>query len=432
MKVLHPFLEKLGLKIPKVGSKRGTKKESNPYAPILKIKVMLVPKIVFVYDRRGKSDKKHKGNIDLRITYQRKQKYVSTGITVYPHQWKGGNPYVSGYETSAEDNRILTALYQRTAKILAEQAENGEVDIDAIPRLLKPSEGAGITFLQYVMKRIEKEKANDAEATYRQKVTFYNKLHEYGKIKLFSDISEKAIRDFDEWLHAYEWTVTDKYEQEVKKKYSQGTIGSFHKNLKAFIADAKVDGYVKDNVYVEKRIKVDKGEARVDKFLTIEELEKVENAEMPTRSLSEARDLFVFACKTGLSYIDLMSFDASQIKETEGVLIYSGRRHKTNIKFTCVITKSAKAILDKYNGRLPKMPNQKYNIKLKLVADASGIDKPLSSHYARHSAAMSWLNEGVSMEVVAKVLGHSTTAQTKTYAEILENTIAREMSKIDK
>lgn len=393
---------------------------------------MLVPKISFVFDRRHKADKSHKGSIELRITFNRKQKYVATGLTCFPNQWKGGNPYVSGYETSGDDNRILSSIWQRASKILAEQAESGKVDIDAIPRLLKPSEGAGITFMQYVMKRIEKERVTESEATYRQKVTFYNKLHEYGKIKLFSDISEKVIRDFDEWLHGYEWTVNDSYGRPVTKRYSQGTIGSFHKNLKAFIADAVVDGYLKENVYVAKRIKVDKGEARTDKYLTIDELERVESADMPTKSLSEARDLFVFACKTGLSYIDLMRFDSYLIKETDGVLIYSGRRQKTNIKFTCVVTKSAKAILNKYNGRLPSIPNQKYNIKLKLVADAAGIDKPLSSHYARHTAAMTWLNEGVPMEVVAKVLGHTNLKQTAEYAEILENTIAREMKKIEK
>ena len=337
---------------------------------------------------------------------------------------------MSGYENSANDNRLLTSIMNRTQKIVSEMVESGQIDIDVIPTLLKPSEGAGITFLQYIMKRLDKQ--NIQEATYRQKVTFYNKLHEYGKIKMFSDISEKAIRDFDEWLHQYKWTVNDSYGRPVTKTYSQGTIGSFHKNLKAFIADAVVDGYLKENVYVAKRIKVDKGEARTDKYLTIEELERVESANMPTKSLSEARDLFVFACKTGLSYIDLMRFDSSLIKETDGVLIYSGRRQKTNIKFTCVVTKSAKAILNKYNGRLPKMPNQKYNIKLKLVADAAGIDKPLSSHYARHTAAMTWLNEGVPMEVVAKVLGHTNLKQTAEYAEILENTIAREMKRIEK
>ena len=392
---------------------------------------MLVPKIALVFDRRHTAGKNKKGSIELRITLGKKQKFVSTGVTVYPHQWKGGNPYVSGYETSAEDNRILTALYQRTAKILAEQAENGEVDIDAIPRLLKPSEGAGITFLQYVMKRIEKEKATEAEATYRQKVTFYNKLAEYGKIKLFSDISEKAIRDFDEWLHAYEWTVTDKYDQEVKKKYSQGTIGSFHKNLKAFIADAKVDGYVKDNVYVEKRIKVDKGDTRVEEYLTMDEVKKLEKAKMPTKSLAEAKDLFMIQTMTGLSYVDLMTFDFIPYKDKPEYTIVKGNRKKTGVEFCFVLTPKAISILSKYDYRLPKMPNQKYNVKLKMVADAAGIDKVITSHMGRRSAGSILLNNGVPIEIVSRILAHSSILQTqKAYARILDETVVDAFRKL--
>ena len=387
---------------------------------------MLVPKIALVFDRRHTAGKNKKGSIELRITLGKKQKFVSTGVTVYPHQWKGGNPYVSGYETSAEDNRI-----QRTAKILAEQAENGEVDIDAIPRLLKPSEGAGITFLQYVMKRIEKEKATEAEATYRQKVTFYNKLAEYGKIKLFSDISEKAIRDFDEWLHAYEWTVTDKYDQEVKKKYSQGTIGSFHKNLKAFIADAKVDGYVKDNVYVEKRIKVDKGDTRVEEYLTMDEVKKLEKAKMPTKSLAEAKDLFMIQTMTGLSYVDLMTFDFIPYKDKPEYTIVKGNRKKTGVEFCFVLTPKAISILSKYDYRLPKMPNQKYNVKLKMVADAAGIDKVITSHMGRRSAGSILLNNGVPIEIVSRILAHSSILQTqKAYARILDETVVDAFRKL--
>ena len=278
---------------------------------------MLVPKVALVFDRRGKADKKTKGSIDLRITYNRKQKLVSTGITCYPHQWKGGNPFVSGYENSATDNQMLTSILNRAQKIVSGMVDSGEVDIDAIPRLLKPSEGAGITLLQYIVKRLDRQ--NIQESTYRQKVTFYNKLSEYGKIKLFSDISEKAIRDFDEWLHRYEWTVTDSYGKELKKKYSQATIGSFHKNLKAFIADAVVDGYLKENIYVSKRIKVDKGGTRIDQYLTSDEIDRLLNAKMPTKSLSEARDLFATQIMTGMAYIQ----DMEEYGEVEGTFSFT-------------------------------------------------------------------------------------------------------------
>ena len=391
---------------------------------------MSLPKIVYVFDRRKTADKTHKGCIELRITYNRKQKLISTGITVYPHQWKGGNPYVSGYETSGEDNRILSSLLLRAHRIVSEQVETGRVDIDAIPRLLKPSEGAGITLLQYVMKRIEKERITESEATYRQKVTFYNKLHEYGKIKLFSDISEKAIRDFDEWLHAYEWTVTDSYGKPVTKRYSQGTIGSFHKNLKAFIADAVVDGYLKENVYVAKRIKVDKGSTRIEQYLTSDEIDKILNAEMPTKSLSQARDLFSIQILTGMAYIDLMEYDFGKLKGADVGSVCHGKRRKTGTEFVFVLTEKANEILERYGYRLPKLSNQQYNTKLKMIADAAGIDKELTSHMGRRSCGVVLLNAGVPIEVVSRILGHESIRITQqAYVQILDETIQKEVSK---
>ena len=392
-------------------------------------KTMLVPKIAFVFDRRGKADKKNKGTIDLRITYNRKQKLISTGISVYPHQWKGGNPFVSGYESSGEDNRMLTTILSKAQKIVSEQLENGEVDIDAIPRLLKPSEGAGITFLQYIMKRLDKQ--NVQEATYRQKVSFYNKLHEYGKIKLFSDINEKAIRDFDEWLHHYQWTETDKYGSPVTKSYSQATIGSFHKNMKAFIADAVVDGYLKENVYVAKRIKVDKGSTRIDQYLTGKEINRLLNAKMPTKSLSEARDLFSMQIFTGMAYIDLMEYDFRKLKDTAVGTVCHGRRRKTGTEFVFVFTQKAKDILERHDYIFSKLSNQKYNTKLKLVADAAGIDKEITSHVGRRSCGFVLLNAGVPIEVVSRVLGHESIRVTQqAYAKILDETVAKELNKV--
>lgn len=384
---------------------------------------MKKPTIVFVYDRHGRADKTHKGTIELRITLNRKQKFMSTGISVYPYQWKGGNPYVSGYPTSGEDNRSLAAIMQKASKIVSGMMESGGVDIDAIPTLMKRQK-ENMTFLQYLLRRIEQRQVVDY--TRRSYVTFFNKLAEYGKIKFFSDITERNIRDFDEWLHAYRWQEGDANGRSRTKQYTQATIYSFHKNLKNFIADANVDGFLSENIYVAKRIKIDKGEARIDKYLTLEELEQIREAKMPTRALAETRDLFLFACETGLSFADLMEFDPKKITEVDGVRLYSGKRHKTGIEFTCVITDTAMAIIEQYANKLPKTSNQKYNMRLKIVADAAGIEKPISSHYARHTAGMVWLNSGVPIEVVSRCLGHSNLQMTqKAYAKILDKTIVR-------
>ena len=391
---------------------------------------MNVPIIRFVFDRRHTACDTRKGTVDMVITFDKQRKYLSTGVKCYPHQWKDNpkkNIYVSGTGADVEINKILHTMYQKTFKILSEQIEKGQVDISAITEQSK-AQSVDKSFLQYIIERMDKRDVSDY--TYRAYTSFYNKLSEYGKMKYFSDISEKSIRDFDEWLHKYSWDEIDRYGKKVRKKYSQATIGSMHKNLKAFINDAVIDGYLKTNPYSAKRIKIDKGVTRIDKFLTKDEIERIEDSDMPTKSLSEARDLFLIQINTGISYGDLMIYDFTKCRDAEDYSVFSGYRHKTGVLFTFVLTPTAKRILEKYDYRLPKIPNQKYNVKLKMVADAAGIDKAISSHDGRRSCGYKLLNAGVPISVVSRILGHSSIKQTESaYARLLDKTIADEVKK---
>ena len=391
---------------------------------------MNVPIIRFVFDRRHTASNNKKGSIDMVITYEKQRKFITTGVQCYPHQWKDNpkrNIYVSGTGADVELNQILLSLYQKAYRILSEQIEKDLVDISAIPTLLK-AQNVDMTFLEYIIKRSEEK--NVVEYTRLSYQGFYNKLSEYGKIKFFSDINERAIRSFDEWLHNYSWTETDRFNKKKKRKYSQATIASYHKNLKNFISEAVVDGYLKENVYVTKAIKIDKGKTRIEEYLTLEELEAIEKATMPTRSLSESRDLFLFQSYSGLSYVDLMSYDFKQLQDVKIGSLVHGKRHKTGIEYSFVITEEAKEILEKYKYRLPNLPNQKYNVKLKLIADAAGIEKNLTSHMARRTAGSIWLNSGIPLEVVSKCLGHSSIITThKAYTKILDKTIIEAFKK---
>ena len=88
-------------------------------------------------------------------------------------------------------------------------------------------------------------------------------------------------------------------------------------------------------------------------------------------------------------------------------------------------------ILQKYGGKLPILSNVKYNLFLKSLAQYAGIEKPLSSHFARHTGATLLLNAGVDMEVVAKILGHKSTEMTRRiYAKLFDSTVARAMSDV--
>jgi integrase len=152
---------------------------------------------------------------------------------------------------------------------------------------------------------------------------------------------------------------------------------------------------------------------------------------MPTKSLERVRDVFIFQTYTCLSYTDLKKFDARLIQEIKGMKVYLGSRQKTDKPFTIPILSPAWDVIMKYEGKLPLISNPKYNEYLKVVAQSAGIDKPLSSHWARHTGATMLLNEGVDMRIVSKICGHSSTKITEqSYAKLLDETVIEAVGKV--
>ena len=103
------------------------------------------------------------------------------------------------------------------------------------------------------------------------------------------------------------------------------------------------------------------------------------------------------------------------------------KRNKTGVFYTAVILEEGVEILQKYNFMLPILGNHKLNVYLKTIRDICGIDKPIFSHVARHTYATRCLNRGIRLEVVAKLLGHSTTRITQHYAKLLKGNILSEV-----
>ena len=177
------------------------------------------------------------------------------------------------------------------------------------------------------------------------------------------------------------------------------------------------------------RINKDKDSKSLWKHLTLDEFRQIEKADLPTESLRGVRDLFVFQTYTCLSYIDLTSFDWSKVRDMNGKKLYVGTRGKTKQEFSFLLLRPALAILKRYKGKLPIISNVKYNSYLKAVAQFAGIEKPITSHWARHTGATILLNMGVDMEVVAKILGHSSTKMTRqVYAKLLDETVVKAMA----
>ena len=179
---------------------------------------------------------------------------------------------------------------------------------------------------------------------------------------------------------------------------------------------------------------VDKG------FLTKTELTKLSDKEFGVARLEQVRDVFLFCCYTGLSYVDVHSLTANDIVEENGRLWIRKARHKTNVMCHIPILKPAKNILDKYSSSyhkdgklLPVLSNQKMNAYLKEIAAIVNINKDLTTHLARHTFATTvTLANHVSIENVSKMLGHSNIRMTQHYARILDASIENEMLNVEK
>ena len=215
------------------------------------------------------------------------------------------------------------------------------------------------------------------------------------------------------------------YITSLNQVFDQVTSVGYSQKIKTVVQFALDNGRMRINPF--STIHLRKGEKSVQ-FLTEEELERIKNYDAHNDSLNRVRDLFIFQAASGLSYTDMEKLEPSDFKQTEdGQFFIHDTRQKTGIEYTAVILPAGVEILKKYSFVLPMISNQKMNLYLKTLQDLVGIKKPLYTHVARHSYATRCLNMGIRLEVVAKMLGHSTTKLTQHYAKLIPKNIITEV-----
>lgn len=377
-----------------------------------------IPTLTFIYDRKHKATAKCAAFVELRVTYASKQKYLSTGIKILPRHWDKKNNCVRGRSDGPQLNAILDDIRERCLDII--QKQGSKIDLDGIIRAMKDKRSG--SFLDYVSDRLTKR--NVRESTRGRYMVFLSALEEWQGITSFNDITKAKIREFDEWLHSPD--------RNKGKGYKQSTIYSYHKHMKEFLNDAVIDGYIEVNPYTQLRMKIDKGESDSIDYLDESQIKKIVSLKLEGEGLNHARDLFLFQCYTGLAYSDMMKFDISDYRNIGGKW-YSAdeQRLKTKTTYYLQLLTPAVEILKKYDYHLPNLDNSSYNKYLKIIGAMIGVPK-LHTHMGRSSFATLMLSKGMRIEYLAKVLGHTSTNQTKRYATILGKDIRDELSDIDK
>lgn len=178
-------------------------------------------------------------------------------------------------------------------------------------------------------------------------------------------------------------------------------------------------------------------------FLTANELSNLETYDFPIERLERVRGLFLFGCYTGISYVDIKNLKPKHILEgMDGNNWIITHRQKTKTKVKVPLFDKAKLLLEEYENHpmavisetlFPIISNEKVNLYLKEIANPVGIKKNLTFHMARHTFATTvTLSNGVPIETVSKLLGHTRVATTQIYARVLEEKLSVEMIELQK
>ena len=174
-------------------------------------------------------------------------------------------------------------------------------------------------------------------------------------------------------------------------------------------------------------------------YLTKEEIQTIYEKEFASDRLIQVRDIFLFSCYTGLAYVDVKKLSKSHVNiEIDGDQWIFAHRQKTYTSTRVPLLPIAQELILKYeehpecvnsNLLFPVLSNQKMNSYLKEIVNVCGINKELTFHIARHTYATTvTLSNGVPIESVSKMLGHTNIKTTQHYAKILDKKVSDDMA----
>lgn len=379
-----------------------------------------------IFDHRGRAGNKP-GPIEVRVTIDRKNYYVNTGIRVLKGNFVGGT--VTGQHDAPEINKRLSIIYKRIQEDVNRYIEAGwKLDLAEIRRrawmATEESNPENSPLIDWIEEQVPQ--LGLKIGTQKHYKTLVGRMREFGKIRHWNDLTAENICSFDAWLHKLERPLSDNEKSAGVKSecISEGTVYNYHKNLKALLYRAVMFGKIERNPYERLRGKFKKCDRERVEYLTEEDMRLFCETKPPKGTqMDVAHDLFIFQMYTGLSYSDTQVFSMDDYKLVDGRWVNTGERIKTGVPYVSQLLPPAVEVLEKYGWRVPTIANQRYNLCLKALGMVAGIAIPLHSHLARHTFATYMLRNGAKIENVSAMLGHTNIKQTQRYAKVLAQSV---------
>lgn len=387
-----------------------------------------------VWDHRGRASKGSQGQVEIRITVDRRSYYIGTGIKVRKSELMAGQ--IVNCPGARELNERLTILYEKVLACVNEAMEEGRpIDTEDIRRQVWRTAEAHSdknTLLEWIDEQIPL--LDIAEGTRKRYYVLLGRLTEYGRLSRWQDATVEGVMNFDAWLRALKPEAKDggaTARGRIGDGLSDGAVYNYHKCFKALLRRAYSFNMIDENPYDKMHGMIRRGDRESVEYLTEEEMRQIERLKLPEGSLLErSRDLFVFQMYTGLSYSDAQAFDISEYKKVRGRWVNTGERIKTGVPYVSQLLPPVVAVLTRYGWKVPKIDNAEYNKTLKFIGLMAGITTRLHSHLARHSFATYMLSQGTRIENVGRMLGQKSIRTTQRYAKVLAKDVHDDFEKV--
>lgn len=395
-------------------------------------------KILF-FIKRTRVAKNREVPVQLKVTVNKERIEVSINLTINPDLWNSAAEKSTGKDRkSIELNSHLDTVCFRLMEIYREMGLNVE-DITArkiVDKYLGVDTSPKIMLLEIFRDHNDKCQKligkDMSVSTVKRYETSYRHTEEFIKLNYqkedipIEDVNYQFVKDYEFFL-------------KTERNCNHNSTMKYLKNFKKIIRIAIANEWLHKDPFMNFKMTFEEVERE---FLEEQDLAKIMNKEFDIERLSCVRDILIFCCYTGLAFSDVKTLSEEHLViDNEGELWIRKSRIKTNNMCNIPLLDIPKQILEKYKNHpicqkngvlLPVLSNQKMNTYLHEIAEVYGIKKEITTHTARHTfATVTCLANGVTLENVAKMLGHSNTKMTQQYAKVLDQSIMRDMKKVE-
>ncbi len=370
----------------------------------------------------------------VRITLNRTMAQFSCKLSCTPGLWNARESRLNGksreaVETNEKIERLLLAVHSAFNSLMERKKD---FDAAAARDMFQGNAGMQMTLLKLLDRHNGEMKArvgvDRAPTTLSTYLFTYRTLSEFIKAKfkvpdlVFGQLNEQFIRDYQDFS--------------LEKGYAVDTLRGYLAILKKICRIAYKEGH--SEKYHFCHFKLPKQKEGTPKVLSRENFEKLRDLEIPEKRRSHVitQDLFLFACYTGTAYADAVSITRKNLfRDDEGSLWLKYQRKKTDYLGRVKLLPEAVALIGKYRDdtRETLFPPQDYHTlraNMKSLRLMAGLSQDLVYHMGRHSfASLVTLEEGVPIETICKMLGHSNIKTTQIYARVTPKRLFEDMDR---